>query len=88
VDAWLDRHDVAGSAGRHAARAWRLSIPAAGWLGPGEYLFAASWQGHWRRALIDATATAVVMAVAFWRMAAATRRPSRNGNPDSVWALR
>ena len=61
------------------------AIPVAGWVGSGEHLFAALLQGHWHRFFIDATALA--MAAAFWRMAVATLRRGRNGDPNSVWAL-
>lgn len=60
-------------------------VPAAGWVGSGEHLFAAALHGHWHRALIDATALA--MAFAFWRLARATLRRGRSGDPNSVWAL-
>lgn len=60
-------------------------IPVAGWIGSGVHLFAAAWQGHWHRFLIDATA--LVMALAFWRMAVATLHRARTGDPNSVWAL-
>lgn len=62
------------------------AIPLAGWIGSGEHLFAALGHGHWHRFLTDATA--LVMAFAFWRMAAATLRRGRDGDPNSVWALR
>jgi hypothetical protein len=61
------------------------AIPVAGWIGSGEHLFAALWDGHWHRALTDATALA--MALAFQRMAAATLRRGREGDPHSVWSL-
>lgn len=61
------------------------AIPVAGWIGSGEHLFAALWNGHWHRALTDATALA--MALAFQRMAAATLRRGREGDPHSVWSL-
>ncbi|PZQ33254.1 MAG: PepSY domain-containing protein [Stenotrophomonas acidaminiphila] len=62
-----------------------LAIPVAGWLGSGEHLFAAVWHGHWDRALIDATA--IAMALSFWRMAVATRRRGKEGDPNSIWAV-
>ncbi len=62
------------------------AIPLAGWLGSGEHLLAAAWHGHWHRFFVDATALA--MALAFWRMAVATLRRGRGGDPNSVWALR
>lgn len=61
-------------------------IPVAGWMGSGEHLVMALWQGHWNRFLIDATA--IVMAVVFWRLAVATLRRGRDGEVNSVWALR
>lgn len=61
------------------------AIPVAGWLGTGEHLLAAMLHGNWHRFLIDATA--LCMAVAFWRMAAATLRRAHRGDPNSVWAL-
>ncbi len=61
------------------------AIPVAGFAGSGEHLFAALIAGHWDRVLTDATA--LVMAFAFWRMAVATLRRGRDGDPNSVWAL-
>ncbi len=61
------------------------AIPVAGWIGSGEHLFAAVLHGHWHRFFIDATALA--MAFAFVRMAAATLRRARQGDPNSLWAL-
>ena len=61
------------------------AVPLAGWLGSGEHLFAAAAHGHWHRFGIDATA--LVMALAFARMAAATLRRARTGDPNSLWAL-
>lgn len=61
------------------------TVPLAGWIGSGEHLFAAAWHGHWARLLTDTTALA--MALAFWRMALATLRRSRSGDPNSLWAL-
>ncbi len=61
------------------------TIPLAGWLGNGEHLFAAAWQGRWHRFFVDATALA--MAFAYWRMARATLRRGFTGAPNSVWAL-
>ena len=58
----------------------------AGWIGSGEHLFAAAMHGHWHRALIDSTA--LVMALAFWRMAVAVSRRAVQGDPHSVWAIR
>lgn len=62
------------------------AIPLAGWLGHGEHLIAAFGNGHWHRFFVDVTALA--MAAAFWRMARATLRRGRTGDPNSVWALR
>ena len=61
------------------------AIPVAGYLGSGEHLFAAFWHGHWHRFFIDATA--LVMAAGFWRMASATLRRGRGGDPNSLWSL-
>lgn len=61
------------------------AIPLAGWRGHGEHMFAAFAQGHWHRFFVDVTA--LVMALAFWRMARATLRRGRTGDPNSVWAL-
>ncbi len=61
------------------------AIPLAGWWGSGEHLVAAALHGHWHRALTDATALA--MALGFWRMASATLRRGRDGDPNSVWRL-
>ena len=60
------------------------AIPVAGAVASGEHVFAAFAHGHWHRFFIDATA--LLMAVAFWRMAAATRHRARTGDPHSVWA--
>jgi len=62
------------------------AIPLAGWWGMGEHLFAAFARGHWHRFCIDAVALA--MALAYARMAQATLRRGRQGDPNSVWALR
>lgn len=61
-------------------------IPLAGWLGNGEWMLAAAWHGHWHRFFVDATALA--LAFAYWRMARATLVRGREGDPNSVWALR
>ena len=61
------------------------AIPLAGWIGSGEHLFAAAWHGHWARFLTDATA--LVLALAFWRMAVATLRRGHEGDPNSLWHL-
>ena len=61
------------------------AIPVAGYLGSGEHLFAAFWNGHWHRFFIDATA--LLMAAGFWRMAFATLRRGRGGDPNSLWSL-
>lgn len=62
------------------------AIPLAGWLGSGEHLFAAFARGHWHRFCVDAVA--LVLALAYARMARATLRRGRHGDPNSVWALR
>lgn len=61
------------------------SIPLAGWIASGEHLFASLAHGHWQRFLIDGTA--LVLAYAFARTAAATSRRGRLGDPHSIWAL-
>lgn len=61
------------------------AIPLAGWLGNGEHLLAAAARGHWHRFFVDAAALG--MALGFWRMARATLRRGRTGDPNSVWAL-
>lgn len=60
------------------------AIPVAGAVASGEHVFAAFAHGHWHRFFIDATA--LLMAVAFWRIAAATRHRARTGDPHSIWA--
>ncbi len=61
-------------------------VPVAGWIGSGEHLFAAFARGHWHRFFVDAIA--LVMALAYAQMARATLRRGRDGDPNSVWALR
>jgi uncharacterized iron-regulated membrane protein len=61
------------------------AVPLAGWIGSGEHLFAAAWRGHWPRFFVDAVA--LLLAFAYWRMAKATLRRGREGDPNSVWAL-
>lgn len=63
-----------------------VAIPLAGWIGSGEQLLAAAWRGHWHRFFVDAVA--VLLALAYWRLARATLRRGREGEPNSVWALR
>lgn len=62
------------------------AIPLAGWAGNGEHLLAAAWRGHWHRFFVDAVA--LLLALVYWRMAAATLRRGRDGDPNSVWTLR
>jgi uncharacterized iron-regulated membrane protein len=62
------------------------AIPLADWIGSGEQLFAAAWHGHWHRFFVDAVA--VLLALVYWRLARATLRRGRKGEPNSVWALR
>lgn len=62
------------------------AIPLAGWIGSGEHLFAAAWHGHWHRFFVDAVA--LLLALVYGRMARATLRRGREGEPNSVWALR
>lgn len=61
------------------------AIPFAGWQGSGEHLLMAFAQQHWHRFWIDVTA--LLMALAFARMAVATLRRARDGDPNSVWSL-
>lgn len=61
------------------------AIPLAGWLGDGESLLAAARHGHWHRFFVDAVA--LLLAFAYARMAWATLRRGREGDPHSVWAL-
>ncbi len=61
------------------------AVPVAGWIGSGENLFAAAWHGHWHRFFVDAVA--LLLALLYWRMAVATLRRGRAGEPNSVWAL-
>lgn len=61
------------------------AIPLAGWLGYGESLLAAAWHGHWHRFFVDVVA--LLLAIAYGRMARATLRRGREGDPNSVWAL-
>jgi uncharacterized iron-regulated membrane protein len=62
------------------------AIPLAGWFGNGESLPAAASRGHWHRFFVDAVA--LLLAFAYARMARATLRRGRGGDPNSVWALR
>ena len=68
-----------------ACVALTAAVPVAGAVASGEHLFAAFAHGHWHRFFIDATA--LLMALAFWRMAAAVRRRAHGGDPHSVWAI-
>jgi uncharacterized iron-regulated membrane protein len=61
------------------------AIPLAGWIGSGESLLAAARHGHWHRFFVDAVA--LLLAIAYWRMARATLRRGREGDSNSVWAL-
>jgi uncharacterized iron-regulated membrane protein len=61
------------------------AIPLAGWFGYGESLLAAARHGHWHRFFVDIVA--LLLAIAYWRMAKATLRRGREGDPNSVWAL-
>jgi len=62
------------------------AVPFADWIGSGEHLFAAFARGHWHRFCVDAVA--LLLAFAYARMARATLRRGRDGDPHSVWALR
>lgn len=80
---------------RHPARAghellWlcallTAAIPVAGFVASGEHVLSAMARGHWQRAGIDLTALAG--AAVFARLAIATLRRGRSGDPNSVWAL-
>jgi uncharacterized iron-regulated membrane protein len=61
------------------------AIPLAGWIGSGESLLAAARHGHWHRFFVDAVA--LLLAIAYWRMARATLRRGLKGDSNSVWAL-
>ncbi|HET7268641.1 MAG TPA: PepSY-associated TM helix domain-containing protein [Oleiagrimonas sp.] len=61
------------------------AIPLAGWIGSGEHFIAAAMHGHWHRFFVDVVALA--LALVYWRMARATLRRGRHGDPHSVWAL-
>jgi len=61
------------------------AIPLAGWIGYGEGLLAAAWHGHGHRFAVDAVA--LLLALAYARMAQATLHRGRHGDPNSVWAL-
>jgi uncharacterized iron-regulated membrane protein len=61
------------------------AIPLAGWIGSGESLLAAARHGHWHRFFVDVVA--LLLAIAYGRMARATLRRGREGDPNSVWAL-
>lgn len=61
-------------------------VPLAGWIGTDEHLFAAAWRGHWHRFFVDATA--LLLACAYAAMARAALRRGREGDRNSVWALR
>jgi uncharacterized iron-regulated membrane protein len=61
------------------------AIPVAGWIGSGENLLAAALNGHWYRFFVDVVA--LLLALVYWRMARATLRRGRQGDPNSVWAL-
>lgn len=61
------------------------AIIPAGWIASGMSPLMAAQHGLWSRFFVDACALA--MAIAFWRMAAATLRRGRQGAPNSVWHL-
>lgn len=60
-------------------------VPLAGFAGTGRLSPAAAWHGEPVFLLVDLTALA--LAWAFWRLAGATLRRARNGDPNSIWAL-
>ncbi|UXH76231.1 PepSY-associated TM helix domain-containing protein [Roseateles amylovorans] len=61
------------------------AVPAAAWLGTGVSPVAALLDGHAHRICVDLAA--LLLAVAYARLAQATFRRGLNGQPDSVWAL-
>ncbi|PSD48564.1 hypothetical protein C7E25_20100, partial [Stenotrophomonas maltophilia] len=50
----------------------------------GDWLWRAAARGHWPLFWVDAIALA--MAFGFARLAVASQRRARNGDPNSVWA--
>ncbi|MET1025264.1 MAG: PepSY-associated TM helix domain-containing protein [Pseudoxanthomonas sp.] len=60
------------------------AVPVAGWIGTGDNLLAALWNGHWTRFTVGVIA--LVLAALFWRMGLAARRRARAGEANSVWA--
>ncbi|WP_372016761.1 PepSY-associated TM helix domain-containing protein [Pseudoxanthomonas sp. 10H] len=60
-------------------------VPVAAAVAAGSPPLAGLWQGDATSLLVDLTALA--MAWGFWRMARATLRRGRNGDPHSIWAL-
>lgn len=61
------------------------AVPVAGWIGSGQGTVSAFAHGHWHQALVDSVALA--LAITFWRVARATLRRGRDGEPNSLWAL-
>ena len=59
--------------------------PVAGIVASGALPLSALWHGDWTFLLVDVTA--LLMAWGFWRMARATLRRGRCGDPNSLWAL-
>ncbi|MCR6687753.1 PepSY-associated TM helix domain-containing protein [Pseudoxanthomonas sp.] len=60
-------------------------VPAAAWIGTGAPPWAGLAHGDATRLVVDAFA--LVLAWAYWRMARATLRRGREGDPNSIWAL-
>ncbi|KAF0814748.1 hypothetical protein IGB42_00803 [Andreprevotia sp. IGB-42] len=62
-----------------------LAIPLVNGLVTGDHLLLTPWHGQWAIFGVDLTAT--LMGAGFVYLAALSRRRSRNGQPNSVWAL-
>jgi hypothetical protein len=61
------------------------AIPVANALFTGNGMGASWAQGQWNIFGVDAVA--LLLALAYWRMAVATLRRGQTGDPNSVWAL-
>ena len=60
-------------------------VPAAAWIGTGAPPWAGLAHGDATRLVVDAVA--LLLAWSYWRMARATLRRGREGDPNSIWAL-
>ncbi|SEM12916.1 Uncharacterized iron-regulated membrane protein [Pseudoxanthomonas sp. GM95] len=67
-----------------ACAALTALVPFAGWIGTGEHVFAALWNGHWTRFFVGIIA--LLLAAAYARMGVAARRRARVGEANSVWS--